>query len=284
MEFIQKNYGKNNQIKMNKKYTIKELKKNNVSLILSGGAAYGISHVGVIKFLEENNIKPKEILGTSMGAIIGAFYAVGYDSKKIEEILSKIKIKELMKFKLISAKLDYKNIYSLFKELFGEKLMSETIIDLKIATTNVDTGECRLFTKEDNIKIYDAVFCSMSIPGVFAPVEIEGNYYIDGGVSCNLPLEYAIKDNIKIGINVINKTKHYDYHHDGNLFARLKTAIKILKFTVHFLLENQTKAKIQYINNLILIEPDLNKFKKYEIGSYEGLINEGYSEIKKYFE
>lgn len=69
----------------------KSLQNNEFSLVLGGGSARGIAHLGVLQFLEENGLQPNEIIGTSMGAFIGAFYALGFSAKEMNAIIASIK-------------------------------------------------------------------------------------------------------------------------------------------------------------------------------------------------
>ncbi len=270
-----------------KKFSLGQIRGKKVSLVLSGGAAYGISHIGIIKYLEEKNIKPVEVLGASMGAIVSGLYAIGKNSKEIEELTSKVKIKGFyqMKISLGENKKDYDHLKSFMKKLFENRKMKDTQIDLKIMATNVKTGLGKLFTKVDNVYIYEAVMASISVPGLFKPKKIRGIYYIDGGVFSNLPVEYAQENNIKVACNVINHKKTHEYNQEQqSLFSLLEGNLKVVRSTIHYLIENQTNAKAQYIKNLILIEPNLSKFSKVSFDDYKPMIKRGYDEIKRYFE
>lgn len=269
-----------------KKFSLEQIRGKKISLVLSGGAAYGIAHLGIIKYLEENKIKPVEVLGASMGAIVAGLYAIGKNSKDIEELTSKVKIKGFyqMKISLGESKKDYDQLRSFMKKLFENKKMKDTQIDLKIMTTNVTTGLGKLFTKKDNVYIYEAVMASISVPGLFKPKKIRGTYYIDGGVFSNLPVEYAVKNNIKIACNVINRKKTHEYTREKeSFFSLLEGNLKVVRSTIHYLIENQTNAKTPYIKNLILIEPNLSEFSKISFEDYKPMIRRGYNEIKKYF-
>jgi NTE family protein len=269
-----------------KKFNLEQIKNKKISLVLSGGAAYGIAHLGIIKYLEEKNLKPVEVLGASMGAIVASLYAIGKTFKEIEELTGKVKIKGLyqLKVSLGENKRDYEQLKQFMKKLFGSLKMKDAKIDLKIMTTNVNTGMGKLFTKEDNIYIYEAVLASISVPGLFKPKEIRGVYYIDGGVFSNLPIEYAKEGNIKIACNVINSKKIHKYiKNKNNAISLIHRNLKVVRSTIHYLVENQTNAKAPYIRNLILIEPDLSEFSKVSFQDYKTMIKRGYSEIKKYF-
>lgn len=264
-----------------KSVRVSRLKNHGFSLILSGGAAYGIAHIGVIKFLEENNLRPKEVLGTSMGAIISALYCIGKSSGEMQDLINEIEKINLFKLKYGHGTLEYKRLHDFLKSIFKKRKMKDTILDLKIMATDMKTGQGKLFTKEDNVYLFDVIMASISIPGIFGLKKIKNKYYMDGGVFSNLPVEYANPKNIKIACNVINHTKHFKAKEKKGLFAKLEFKFSILSNTIYYLIENQTNSKIPYIKNLILIEPNLKGQKKYKIENSKRAIKIGYNETKK---
>jgi len=268
-----------------KLYSIKKLKNNNFSLILSGGASLGLAHIGTIKFLEENNLRPTEIIGTSIGSIIGALYALGKTSENIGDILKDIKIKDLFEIKYFQGRIDYRKAKTLLRKILKDTKMKDTRIELKIIATNLRNGQEKIFTKKDPVSIYNATLASSAIPGILSAKKIRNEVYIDGSVSSNLPVEVAKEENIKLTINVINqKIKNYKYHNPKKgLISNLATKFKIIKRTSLYYITNQTRLKIKHIKKMILIEPDLRKFNSYSITNHEKIIKAGYLETKKYF-
>lgn len=264
----------------------KNLQKKDFSLVLSGGSSLGLAHIGIIEFLEEENLRPAEIIGASMGGVIGALYAIGNTSETIKDKLKGLKTQDLFEIKYFQGRIEYKKAKSLLKEVFKNKKISEARIPLKIIATNIKNGEKRIFTKKDNISIYDAVMASIAIPGVLTAKRIKKEVFIDGCVSSNLPIEVAKKENIKLAINVINrKVKDYKYHEPKKGFiSNLVTKFIILKNVSRYYLEDQTEAKLKLISNVILIEPNLKKFNSYRIINWKKIARAGYIEIKKYFD
>jgi len=256
------------------------LRKNNFSLILSGGVAHGIAHVGVIKFLEENHLIPNEILGTSMGALVGALYSIGKNTTEMTELLKEADNIKLFKAKIHWGSIEYVILESFLKKIFGNLKMKDTKIELKIMTTDVDTGQGKLFTKEDDVLILDVVRASISIPGIFEFKKINGKYYMDGGVFSNLPIEYAKKLNIKIASNVVNHGLKLNYKEDS-ILKKLVSSFSIYYHLAYYLMENQTYAKTKFIQNLLMIEPDLSGQKVYSLENYTKSIEIGYEATKK---
>ena len=193
-----------------------------VALVLSGGGVKGYAHLGVLRILEKENIKIDYITGTSIGALIGTLYSIGYSIDEIEKVLDIINVENFLETgsDITNLSLDKKeslNKYSFYVSFDNElnfslpkglkgtgetylvvkKLLKnyESIknfddfpIPLRIIATNLNTGETKAFSKGDIAKI---LIASMAIPTIFEPVEIEGNIYVDGLVSRNLPVEEA---------------------------------------------------------------------------------------------
>jgi NTE family protein len=270
----------------NKKFKLNTLKRNKFSLILSGGSSLGLAHIGAIEFLEEKNLRPSEIIGTSIGSVIGALYAIGNTSETIKEKLQGLKTSDLFRVKYFEGKIEYKKAQDLLKEILKNKKMSEAKIPLKIIATNIKNGEKKIFTKSDNIKIYDAVMASIAIPGILTAKKINREYYMDGCVSSNLPIEVAKKENIKVAINVTNKkSENYHYHPPKKgLVNHIVSKFMLLKVASKYYIEEQTETKIKETKKLILIEPNLKGFDSYKIIHYKKMAKRGYNEIKKYFE
>ena len=158
-----------------------------IGLALSGGAARGIAHLGVIKALEENDIETTMISGASAGAIIGAFYAKGYKPDEILEIFTKIKINKYLSWTFRNGgvmKLDQAR--PILKENLEIDDFSGLKLPLHIVATNLRSGKPRFFNKGP---LFDAILASSVIPGLFSPIKIDGDEYIDGGVVNNLPTE-----------------------------------------------------------------------------------------------
>lgn len=275
-----------NYLMPKKQYKKESLKRNDFSLVLSGGSSYGLAHIGTIKFLEKNSLKPKEVIGTSMGSVIGALYALGETSETIQQKIKDLKTKNLFEIKYFQGRIEYKKAKELLKTLFQNKKIGDTKITLKIVATKLKNGEEKVFTKKDNIKIYDAVMASAAIPGILNTKKIKGEMYIDGCVSSNLPIEIAKKNNIKLAINVINKKdRHYKYTNPkNNLLQNIKTKFEILRRSSTYYIVNQTEAKITKAKKIILIEPNLKRFHSYRLINHKKIIKAGYVETKKYFD
>ncbi len=158
-----------------------------IGLTLSGGGIRGISHLGVIKALEENNIAICHISGTSSGAIAGIFYAAGYAPEKILEIIRKSKLKKLL-FPALSRygflKID--QLKPVFEQHLPVKMFEELKLPVTVSATRLKDAKTVFFSTGS---IGDALLASSCIPILFKPVAIDGVTYVDGGIVNNLPVE-----------------------------------------------------------------------------------------------
>lgn len=156
-------------------------------LVLSGGGMRGIAHIGVIQALEERGIEVTHVAGASVGAIIGALYAYGYNYKEMLEFFRVIQILDFKKYAMNKPGIiDAEKFYNSFNEYLKEDNFSSLKKKLSITATNILNGQLQIFESGELIK---AILASAAFPGIFAPVQINDSYYVDGGVLNNFPVE-----------------------------------------------------------------------------------------------
>ncbi|MBF0521712.1 MAG: patatin-like phospholipase family protein [Candidatus Omnitrophica bacterium] len=178
-----------------------------VGLVLGGGAALGIAHIGVLKVFEKERIPVDVVAGSSMGALIGAFWCAGYKADEIEKIAREFEKRENM-FKLldlvlpISGLIHGRKITQWLRKYLGERTFYSTTIPLKVVAYD-------LVRRQDLIietgSVVEAVRRSISIPGVIEPIQEGGRVIIDGGVLNPLPTNVLVDRGIKkiISVNVL---------------------------------------------------------------------------------
>lgn len=194
-----------------------------IGLVLSGGGARGAAHIGVIEALEEMNVPIDLIVGTSMGAVIGGLYASGVPIQKIKSDFSTLNWNQIFSYNInrddlyFRRKLDsdlflIKNFirYSNGKiripygiitgqalyEVFNSYLLplqpirnfSDLAIPFKAVSTDLITGKAIVLDQGD---LALSLLASMAVPGIISPIDTNGYLLVDGGVSCNLPVEVA---------------------------------------------------------------------------------------------
>lgn len=202
------------------------VKPPSVVVVLAGGGAKGFAHLAVLRQLERDHIPIARIVGTSMGAVIGGLYASGLSTDDIERVIggldpTKVALDQLNRLELPSRSRAYQQKYpvelefgvkdgglsfargvsdgqrflALLQELTAHVPPQVNFNDLKIPFRAVATryrdGEMKVF---DRGALHLAIRASMAAPAVFAPVEVEGETYVDGGLVANLPIEVALQE------------------------------------------------------------------------------------------
>ena len=172
-----------------------------VGLVLGGGAARGIAHVGVLQALEENGIYPAVVAGTSVGALVGGLYAAGVSSLRLETL-----VRDLKWFDLVSLRLPSVNLSDLARNipmglvdldkmmewidqaLGGEVNIQQLNLPFAAVATDLLTGE--IVVMNDG-SLAEAIRASCSVPGVFTPYHRNGRLLVDGVVVNNMPVSVA---------------------------------------------------------------------------------------------
>ncbi len=271
-------------------------KRPKVGLVLSGGGAKGVAHIGVIRELEKKGIKPDYIVGTSMGALIGGLYAAGFNPDQLQQIIVEGEWDYLMndeirrenyligqgdknKNSVISLPLDGftptmksglyegQNVLTLIEILvrkYNRPINFDSLeIPFRCIGTNIETGEAKVFSSG---KLADAMRASMSIPSVFSPYEIDGELYVDGGLVNNFPTDVvkAMGADIIIGVDV-----------GATLYKKeeINSIIQILDQSASFY-----NARISKINAKlcdVYIRPDIKGLSAMDFSSATSIINRG---------
>lgn len=172
-----------------------------IGYALSGGFIKGFAHLGVMQALLEHDIKPEIISGVSAGALAGVFYADGNEPHRVLDFFSKHKFMDLTSFAVSTAGLFKLNDFMDFlSSNIKAKRLEELKLPLIITATDLDHGKCVQFRKG---KIPELVAASCCMPVMFAPVNVNGVNYVDGGVFKNLPVSTIRKECEKVvAINV----------------------------------------------------------------------------------
>lgn len=164
--------------------------KRPIGIALSGGATLGAAHVGVLQILESEGIKPDFVAGTSAGALVGAAYCAGIPLTEIESLFLTMKWPTLIKISV-------KRALSLFdtqpmEEFLIRKIGNIEFKDLRIpfaaVACDIHTGQ-RVIMSEGLLA--PSIRASAAVPGLFSPVQINGNLLVDGGIVDNLPVEHV---------------------------------------------------------------------------------------------
>ena len=186
----------------------REISRRRVGLALSSGGARSLSHIGVIQVLEENGIEIDVIAGCSMGSYIGSVWAYGLDGIEMERLAREVEnrwgLLQLIDPFILPRQgfLRGEKVKRRLKNSIGDVHFSELVRPLRIVATNLHTLERTVFSAGE---VATAVHASSAIPGACAPVKIDEELYIDGGISDPLPVDVLEEMGIEriIAVNTI---------------------------------------------------------------------------------
>ena len=200
------------------------LLNSSIGIALGGGGARGIAHIGVLRALEENDIKVAYISGTSIGALVASYYAFG---KSIDDISD---IGEGLDFtSVIGLSLQKRGLFStrslekmIIRDL-GNVNIEDAKTPLAICATDISSGEQVILERGNLAK---AVCASTAIPGIFVPVEIDNKMLVDGGITENVPV--SLLDKMGAGFTVgVSLNGHQEYSPPKDMIAIMSNAIDI---------------------------------------------------------
>ncbi|MDX1903091.1 MAG: patatin-like phospholipase family protein [Thermonemataceae bacterium] len=163
------------------------VQEKRIGIALSGGGARGFAHLGILKAFEEANISIDVLAGTSMGAIIAAFWAKGYKADEIFTLLHQLKLRQFIRWRKPHQSLfSYQKIYKFLKNYFPDNQISSLQKPLTITCTNLIEGNLVSFSEGE---LLEALIGSFAIPALLEPVKFRDMELIDGGIIQNLPSE-----------------------------------------------------------------------------------------------
>ena len=267
-----------------------------VGVVLSGGGAKGMAHVGALKVLEQSGVRIDYIAGTSMGAIVGGLYASGYSSDELTEIFRQVDFDELIRddfsrsiknpleradadkravtlpfnnFKLSfpSALSKGQNIYNNYVKLLqhvkDESDFSKLPIPFFCVATDAETGKQVIL---DQGYLPDAIAASGAIPSLFEPVLLNDKLLIDGGVSNNYPIEELLEKKVDVIIGV-------DVQDSLRTKQNLKSISDVMIQVSNFSTQQNMAQKIAKTD--IYIKPDISNFSVVSFDEAESIYKSG---------
>ena len=280
-----------------------EVARPKVGLVLSGGAARGLAHIGVLKALEEQGVRIDAIAGTSMGAVIGGLYASGYSVEELEKLATTLDWQQALSdapprkdvpFRrkqddrdfLVKQKLSFRDDGSLglplgviqgqnLSLLLESKLahtadtrdFNKLPIPFRAVATDIASGEKVVFSRGHLPQVIRA---SMSIPAVFAPVELDGRLLVDGGMVDNIPVDVARDMGVDLAIVVDIGTPLRDR-------KQLATVVDVLNLSITLMTRRNSEEQLASLHqDDVLIQPSLAAFGVTDFGRAQDMIDAGY--------
>jgi NTE family protein len=161
-----------------------------ITLALGGGGVRGMAHIGVLRALENHGLKVQAIAGTSAGGLVGAVYAAGFSTEKIEAAFNEVNYSQIFHRKRGEQPsiLGMSGITKKLSELLADRTFDELEIPFAATAVNLYTGKEIILRKG---KVIDAVKATIAIPGVFPNQELGGRVLVDGGVLDPVPVQVA---------------------------------------------------------------------------------------------
>ncbi|MBT8149398.1 MAG: patatin-like phospholipase family protein [Gammaproteobacteria bacterium] len=244
--------------------TAQKYSSRKIGLALGGGAVLGAAHIGVLKALEENDIQIDSITGTSIGAFVAALHAFGISAREIEVIVTELGWLDISKLALSKyGVLSNEKLGKAMREIIGDVSFSDAKIPLAVIATNIASGNPVVLNQGD---VATATMASTCVPGVFAPVELDGQMLVDGGLVENVPLS-PLRDmgaNFIIGVDLNAKRQ---YEQPGDMIDVLMNALDIA-------IDNSTRLQTKNVD--LLITPEVFHFSRTDRDNIEHLVSEGY--------
>ena len=267
-----------------------------VALVLSGGSAFGLAHVGVIKVLEEAGIPIDMVCGTSMGAIVGGLYVAGYSPDQLEAIVTSVDWNAVFVDSKVTAADRYENdkrmgyalrmgfdktgvaigegvfsgqnILTLLTKLTLHSLptrdFNKFAVPYRAVAADISSGEKVVFSKGS---LAEAMRASMSIPGVFKPYVVDGRILVDGGMVDNLPVDLAKE----MGADIVIAVESRGYIDTSP--EALNNVVAITNRTMNLFIEQNMEPNRKQAD--IIIKPDLSKYGTMSYSEASEIIEQG---------
>lgn len=242
-----------------------------LGLVLSGGGARGVAHIGVLKALDEMGVKFSMVSGTSAGSIVGSLYAYGYSPDEIFTLIKSLSIfKSVRPAWTWAGLLRMDGLQELLLKHIPENSFEKLKLPLTVAATEIRKGRIEYFTSGELIP---AVLSSCSIPAVFNPMSFNGGLYVDGGLFDNLPVR-PIRDACDkiVGLHCNHITQEFDPN-------SLRTVIeRSLLMAI-----NANTLVSKALCDVYIEPPNMSKYGSFDIGKAQEIFDYGYKFTKGNF-
>lgn len=257
-----------------------------LALVLGGGAAKGYAHIGVLKVLDEEGLRPDIVVGASMGALVGGFYAAGFTPAELEEIACRIdkKTKHWLFELTLSGQglVDGKNVIKYLDVYLKEKTIEQLPMKFAAVATDIDNEAEVILDRGDLVQ---AIRAAISIPVVFTPHLYSGRVLIDGGFVNPLPVTLAQQLGATkiIAVNVLHKPGYDQVRLNAQVPTGKKYSMKqVLEQTIALIFARLTDYQAVHLENGLLINVDTRSIGVSQFEKGKAAIARGYDEADKH--
>lgn len=241
-----------------------------VGLALGGGSARGFAHIGVLKSLDQAGIRPEVVVGTSAGALVGAFYAAGMTPWQIEE--AALRTREVDMADFASTNRRGMLVGDSLARFVNDSLKGARIEDMRIryaaVATDLRSGELALLRSGP---VADAVRASCSIPGVFVPREMAGRELVDGGLVSPLP----VRSTRQLGCDFVIAVDVGTRPHRESLPGMYEVILQSFEIMGRALAEQEAQGAE------LVLRPDTSRYASSDFNARREMIQLGYEAAQR---
>jgi NTE family protein len=254
------------------------------TLVLSGGGLKGLAHIGVLRALEERELVPNLVVGSSIGSLIGAAWAAGVPTRQMEARARLIKRRDV--FQVARADVAFRRLLApalyrreplevLIEQLVGRVTFNDLDRRLLVNTVDLHTGMQVMWGLPGlrGVRVAEAVAASCALPGIFPPREIDGRAYVDGAVVENLPVKMAssLGEGPILAINVAATSVRRSETETQGFAATYIRGLEIV-------MQTQIEAQLRNWKGppLVLVQPKVEHISMFSFDRNEELIEAGY--------
>jgi NTE family protein len=268
--------------------SVEAMRPQRTVLVLGGGGMRGFCHIGVVRAIERLGLVVDEVVGTSMGAVMGALYAAGLDSRRIEEVAGEISIKDYFRLNLLkflvrgyrhASVYKGRTFHQTLKKWLPHAAFGELQRPFFCNALSLTTGASRFFglPGSDTVPVADAVYASACLPTIFEPMAMEGDHYIDGGMTETLALRIARarRADLVIAVDLSHRDLHVDTAYKASLPHILFQTYEVMgqalnEHNLHRYADDRTVVIKPKVSHLGLLDmPDINEIVR--LGERESL-------------
>lgn len=256
------------------------------SLVLGGGGMKGLAHIGVLQALSERGLTPSCVVGTSVGALVGAAWAAGHSPDALRDIAIALRRRDI--FVVAHADMAFKRMRSpalfrrepldeLLRRMVGDRRFADLTHRLIVNTIDINSGMQVFWGLEglEDVRVADAVFASCAMPGYLPPREMHGRNYVDGATVDNLPIATArtLDVDLIVAVDVSASSAFRADTQDEGFAAVFSRATEIaMQSALELRLQSWTTPPVYFMH------PRVEHISPFSFDHLRELVEEGYRE------